>query len=107
MKVRLLLLGCALIADAASATRYEIDPAETRAGYETKYLGIFPVRGIFTSISGALHYAPVMPAATRPAQVSVVIDATSLTPTTFDSESKRSMLRGEAFFYVEKFPTIE
>jgi polyisoprenoid-binding protein YceI len=45
--------------------------------------------------------------AEREPSIHVIIDATTLTPTNFDSESKRRMLRGPEFFNVDRFPTIE
>lgn len=98
----------ALLASApAQAARYEIDPATTKATYLTKYLGFIPVRGVFTRMTGVLNYQPTKPVAEREPSIHVIIDATTLTPTNFDSESKRRMLRGPEFFNVDRFPTIE
>jgi polyisoprenoid-binding protein YceI len=96
-----------LCASAAFAARFDIDPIETRTTYETRYLGIIPVRGVFDRMTGVLHYEPTKPVAERVATIHVVIDATTLRPTTLDSDAKRGMLRGPSFFNVEKFPTIE
>jgi polyisoprenoid-binding protein YceI len=98
----------ALLASApAQAARYEIDPATTKATYLTKYLGFIPVRGVFTRMTGVLNYQPTKPVAEREPSIHVIIDATTLTPTSFDSESKRQMLRGPEFFDVDRFPTVE
>lgn len=104
-----LCLGQAALGTAGSAhaARYEIDSARTTTRYETRYLGFVPVRGEFGRMTGMLQYAPEKPPGEREASIHVVIDATTLKPTTFDNESKRRMLRGPEFFNVEKFPTIE
>ncbi len=86
---------------------YQIDSHETTTSYQTRYLGIFLVHGLFDRITGVLRYDPAKPPAERDAFIHVVIDATTLRPTTFNSETKRAMLRGPEFFNVEKYPTIE
>jgi polyisoprenoid-binding protein YceI len=97
------------IASAAkfSTEKFIVDNAQTRATYETRYLGVIPVRGRFDNLSGSLHYRFERPIAEREAAIQVSIDAKSLRPTTFDNEDKRAMIRGPEFFNVEKFPTIE
>ncbi len=89
------------------AAHYEIDSSETKTTYETRYLGFIPVRGVFERMTGTLHYEPDRPIAERDASIHVIIDATTLRPTNFSTESKRRLLRGPQFFDVEKFPTKE
>lgn len=89
------------------AEHYQIDPAETKTTYATKYLGIIPVHGVFERMTGVLRYDTSKPPAERDAYIHVVIDATTLRPMSFDTDAKRKMLRGPDFFNVEKFPTIE
>lgn len=89
------------------AARYEIDSVATKTTYETKYLGFISVRGVFTRMTGFLNYEPTKPVAEREPYINVIIDATTLTPTNFDSEAKRQMLRGPEFFDVDRHPTIE
>ncbi len=103
------LFGLPLLGMVSSATaaRYEIDPVATKTTYQTKYLGFITVRGVFERMTGTLNYDTGKPAAEREAVIHVIIDATTLKPLNFDSESKRQMLRGPEFFNVEKFPTIE
>jgi polyisoprenoid-binding protein YceI len=96
-----------LISAPARAARYEIDPVATQTTYLTKYLGFISVRGVFTRMTGHLHYEPAKPVAEREPSIHVIIDTTTLTPTNFDTESKRRMLRGPEFFDVDRFPTIE
>jgi polyisoprenoid-binding protein YceI len=103
----IVFLLCLLTTAWASASRYEIDAVETRTTYETKYLGFIPVHGLFGRMTGVLEYQPAKPVAEREPFIHVVIDATTLRPTSFDSESKRKMLRGPTFFDVDRFPTIE
>lgn len=108
LQARTLLATAALFASTPlQAARYEIDPVATKTTYETTYLGFIPVRGAFTRMTGFLNYEPAKPVAEREPSIHVIIDATTLTPTNFDSESKRQMLRGPAFFNVDRFPTIE
>ncbi len=97
----------AVMAGAAHAARYDIDTVETKTTYETKYLGFIPVRGHFERMTGTLNYEPTKPVGERDPSIHVIIDATTLVPTTFDSESKRRMLRGPEFFDVDRFSTIE
>jgi polyisoprenoid-binding protein YceI len=106
--VVILIATAALLAGApAQAARYEIDPVATKTTYETKYLGFISVRGVFTRMTGFLNYEPAKPVAEREPSIHVIIDTTTLTPTNFDSEAKRRMLRGPEFFDVDRFPTIE
>jgi polyisoprenoid-binding protein YceI len=108
LQARTLLATAALFASTPlQAARYEIDPVATKTTYETTYLGFIPVRGAFTRMTGFLNYEPAKPVAEREPSIHVIIDATTLTPTNFDSESKRRMLRGPEFFNVDRFPTIE
>jgi polyisoprenoid-binding protein YceI len=108
LQARTLLATAALFASTPlQAARYEIDPGATKTTYETTYIGFIPVRGAFTRMTGFLNYEPAKPVAEREPSIHVIIDATTLTPTNFDSESKRQMLRGPAFFNVDRFPTIE
>lgn len=102
-------LGLLLTAVSTSsyAARFEIDPAQTKTTYETRYLGVFPIRGVFERMTGTLHYLPQKPPGEREARIHVIIDTTTLKPTTFDNKAKRDMVRGPEFFNVEKFPTIE
>jgi polyisoprenoid-binding protein YceI len=96
-----------LSAGTVFAARYDIDTAETKTTYETRYLGFVPVRGYFERMTGTLNYEPSKPVGERDPSIHVVIDATTLVPTTFDSEAKRRMLRGPEFFDVDRFSTIE
>lgn len=110
MRRSLLAIGAFLMLSVhgdALAARYEIVSAETKTTYETHYLKFIHVRGVFDRMTGVLMYEPSKPVAERAPFIHVVIDTTTLRPTTFDGEGKRKMLRGPEFFNVEKFPTIE
>jgi polyisoprenoid-binding protein YceI len=109
MRLSAVILGALLLGAQATAlaARYEIASAETKTTYETHYLKFIPVRGVFDRMTGVLMYEPSKPVAERAPFIHVVIDTTTLRPTTFDGEGKRKMLRGPEFFNVEKFPTIE
>ncbi len=87
-----------LRADAQPAT-YRIDAQETAAGYETRFLGVLPMRGDFKRSSGMLIYDP----ATRSGSVEVRIEAASMVSSTAKAEGTA---RGRDFFNVERYPFI-
>jgi polyisoprenoid-binding protein YceI len=91
----------------AETLRYDIDPIATKTSYETKYLGFIKVRGVFEKMTGALQYDATKPVLERNGSIHVVIDATTIKPSNFDSDAKRQMMRGPDFFNVEKYRTIE
>lgn len=84
----------------ASSTNYTVDSAQSAATYETRFLGLMPIRGTFTRLEGALVFDPHRSAG----EIDVLIDATSLTAS---SEHARSVARGPDFFNTEKFPSIK
>jgi polyisoprenoid-binding protein YceI len=91
----------------AETLRYDIDPIATKTTYETKYLGFITVRGVFEKMTGSLRYDVTKPVLERDGSIHVLIDATTIRPSNFDSDAKRQMMRGPEFFNVEKYPTIE
>ena len=56
------VFACALAAIAGalamplSAASYRIDPRDTTAEFEVRFLGVFPIRGEFRRTTGALVY---------------------------------------------------
>ena len=63
---------------AVASEHYHIDSHETETSYETRYLGIFLVYGVFDRMTGVLRYDPSKLPAERDAFIHVVIDATTL-----------------------------
>jgi polyisoprenoid-binding protein YceI len=88
----------ALHASGQPAT-YRVDALETTAGYETRFLGVLPMRGDFKRSSGTLIYDPV----TRSGSVEVRIEAASMISSTVKAEATA---RGRDFFNVERYPFI-
>lgn len=95
--VSLLFASAALPADAAT---YRIDPRDTTANFEVKFLGLLPIRGEFRRTTGTLIYD----VATRQGSIDVFIDATTLEAST---PSAQSSARGPQFFEVDKYPSID
>ncbi len=98
----LVLLAFAGATQAASST-YQVDPAQTHASFETRFLAIIPVRGIFKQTTGQLDYDPE----TRQGSLRAYIHLASLQTATNDDGGTDRLLKGPEFFDVEKFPLIE
>ena len=82
------------------AATYRIDPMDTTANFEVRFLGVFPMRGEFRRTTGTLVYDM----ATRQGSIEVFIDATTLEAGTAHAQSTS---RGADFFAVEKYPSID
>lgn len=95
--VALLLASTALPATAAT---YRIDPKDTTANFEVKFLGLLPIRGEFRRTTGTLVYD----IATKQGSIEVFIDATTLEAST---PTAQSSARGPEFFEVDKYPSID
>ena len=68
------------------AATYRIDPRDTTAHFEVRFLGVFPIRGEFRRTTGTLIYD----AASRQGSIEVFIDTTTLeASTTGAQESAR------------------
>jgi len=100
------VFACALAAIAGalamplSAASYRIDPRDTTAEFEVRFLGVFPIRGEFRRTTGTLVYD----AASRQGYIEVFIDTTTLEAST---ENARASARGPDFFEVDKYPSID
>jgi len=104
MRRRMLSALCAMcIAMAAHAALYQVDATETRANFQTRFLGIIPVRGMFKQTSGQLDYDPL----TRQGTLHAVIHLATLQTAMNDDGMTDKMLKGPEFFDVEHFPLIE
>ncbi len=96
------LLGLVLVVVAATPVRaanYRVDSNETLASYETRFLGVLPMRGDFRRSSGTLVYDP----ASRTGSIEIRIEAASMVSSTAKAESTA---RGRDFFNIERYPFI-
>jgi polyisoprenoid-binding protein YceI len=100
---RAYLLGATLLSAGVNAAPYVIDPVETKATFETRFVGIIPILGTFKHTTGTLEYDT----ATRKGGIRAVIDAATLRTQFSDNGMTDRLLRSEAFFDVEKYPGIE
>ena len=82
------------------AATYRIDPRDTTAHFEVRFLGVFPIRGEFRRTTGALIYD----AASRQGSIEVFIDTTTLEASTTGAQESA---RGPDFFEVDKYPSID
>jgi polyisoprenoid-binding protein YceI len=98
---RILLAAAALavLTSAARAADYEIDPAHTEVAFKARHVA-GKVPGRFTKFSGAFTYDPKNPKAWK---AEATIDAASINT---DVEARDKHLKSDAFFDVEKCPTI-
>ena len=94
------LAAVALLALPSGAATYRLDPKESMASFEVKFLGLFPIRGEFRRTTGMLIYD----AALHQGHIEVFIDTTTLEAST---EKAQSSARGPDFFDVEKHPSID
>jgi polyisoprenoid-binding protein YceI len=90
--------ACAL--PAAAQESYVLDPAHARPTWEARHIGMALQRGSFDKIAGKI----TLDRAAKKGTVDITIDANSIKP--FDPRLD-PLLRGEKFFNVEKFPTLE
>ncbi|MDE2141337.1 MAG: polyisoprenoid-binding protein [Elusimicrobia bacterium] len=88
-----------LFAGAAGATEYDIDPAHTQVGFKARHV-VGKVPGRFTKFSGSFTYDKKNPKAWK---AEATIDAASINT---DVEARDKHLKSDAFFDVEKCPTI-
>ncbi|MEW6283988.1 MAG: YceI family protein [Candidatus Eremiobacterota bacterium] len=92
-----LLLG--LLAPAAWAKTYEVDPAHSNIVFSIKHFVSY-VEGRFRDFSGSIDYDPNNPAASA---VSFTVQARSIYT---DNDKRDTHLRSEDFFDVDKHPTL-
>ncbi|MEO8104230.1 MAG: YceI family protein, partial [Betaproteobacteria bacterium] len=93
------LIWPAMLLQTASAAPYTIDPRDTSANFDVRFLGLFPLHGRFLRTSGMLFYDRE----TRQGSIDVVIDTTTLVS---NNAKAQSLARGPEFFDVEKYPSI-
>lgn len=96
-----LCVSLALVVPASvSATQYTVDSRVSAATYETHFLGLVPIRGTFTRLTGTMKFDPRRDVG----EIDVLIDTLSLTA---NSARARNVARGPDFFNSEKFPSIQ
>jgi polyisoprenoid-binding protein YceI len=88
----------ALPAVAAEET-YTIDPTHSQPLYQVRHMGFSLQRGIFTRVSGKI----TLDRAAKTGTVNVLIDPTSVRS---GDAALDNVLKGEAYFNVERFPTL-
>ena len=102
MTPRLLLLpGLLLLAAAASAPiRYDVDGAATTVSAKVAFFGLASKTAEFPKVSGGATLSPADPQSMR---LDVTLDARALqAPDSVTLER----LRGERFFWVDRYPTV-
>src|ERR1700729_3716800 len=97
--IALLFVPAATLTAAAQDT-WQIDPMHSSAQFSVRHLGISPVRGAFTKVSGTILVDDANPAR---GQVQATIDAASVDTRV---EMRDNDLRSPNFFDVQKYPTI-
>jgi polyisoprenoid-binding protein YceI len=101
MSIRIAALAAAAFVSPAMAQEtYVVDPVHSQPVWETRHIGMALQRGSFGKIAGKI----TLDRAAKKGTVDITIDANSIKP--YDPRLD-SVLRGERFFNVAKFPTIE
>ena len=100
LKGLLALSFSALIATAAQAATYVIDPAHSNFGFSAKHLTVSEVHGNFSDVAGTITYDPAKMDANA---AEVTIQAKSINT---GNEQRDGHLRTGDFFDTEKFPAI-
>jgi polyisoprenoid-binding protein YceI len=101
MKLQLVAFAAALFALPVLAQEtYILDPTHSQPGWEARHVGFTLQRGSFGKATGKI----VLDRAAKKGTVDIVIDATSIK--SFDARLD-AVLKGDKFFNVEKFPTLE
>jgi polyisoprenoid-binding protein YceI len=98
-KILIAAAALAVLTVAARATEYEIDAAHTQVGFKAKHV-VGKVPGRFTKFSGTFTYDPKNVKAWK---TEATIDAASINT---DVEGRDKHLKSDAFFDVEKCPTL-
>ncbi|HYV46985.1 MAG TPA: YceI family protein [Myxococcaceae bacterium] len=97
----ILLAAVALAAGGAqAATRYEIDPAHSRASFSIRHMMVTNVKGEFGNVSGEVMLDDKDPAKSS---VKATIDVRTINT---GVDKRDAHLKSGEFFDVEKFPTM-
>lgn len=95
-----LLTALALGAAAPAGTGYVVDQAGSNVSAKVAFLGLGSKTAGFPSLSGSARLSPSDP---TQIDLDVKIDARALSA---PDKSTRERLKGEKFFWVEKYPTV-
>ena len=101
MTAAVLGLALALAAGPAVALTYEIDTVHSEVGFKVRHMMAGKTSGRFTKFSGTIEYDAKDPSKWS---TKAVIDASSVDTA---NEKRDGHLKGEDFFDVVKFPTLE
>lgn len=99
-KPLLLAFAALSLTAAAAGTSYTVDSAGSNVSAKVAFLGIGSKTAGFPDLSGTARLSPSDP---QQIDLDVKIDARALTAT---DKSTRERLKGEKFFWVEKYPTV-
>jgi polyisoprenoid-binding protein YceI len=77
---------------------WKVDPAQSTLGFRTRAMGILPVKGSYSSFSGALHVDP-----TGAATGNLHVEAATITT---GIKKRDNHLRSKDFFHVERHPQM-
>lgn len=94
------LLAITLGAATAGATSYAVDGAGSNVSAKVAFFGIGSKTAAFPSVSGTARLGPGDP---QQIDLDVTIDARMLSA---PDKTTRERLKGEKFFWVEKYPTV-
>ncbi|WP_336987115.1 YceI family protein [Altererythrobacter aquiaggeris] len=96
-----LLLALPLLGAAPDTLDYAVDRAQSSVAAKVAFLGLASKTASFPSMSGTVRIAPERP---QDMAINITIDATRLTA---PDAVTLGRLRGEKFFWVEKYPAIK
>lgn len=94
------ILAAVALIGAAAGTGYSVDSAASNVSAKVAFLGIGSKTAGFPDLSGTARLSPTDP---QQIDLDVRIDARALTA---PDKTTRDRLRGEKFFWVEKYPTV-
>ena len=95
-----LLLPAALFAQSAPALNYTLDAAASDVSAKVAFFGLSSKTARFPRMQGAVT---IVPGAPERAKIDVTFDAIAIEA---PDETTLERLRGDKFFWVEKYPTI-
>lgn len=99
-KPLLLAFAALSLTAAAAGTSYTVDSAGSKVSAKVAFLGLGSKTADFPDLSGTARLSPSDP---QQIDLDVKIDARALTA---PDKSTRERLKGEKFFWVEKYPTV-
>jgi polyisoprenoid-binding protein YceI len=100
MKMILLAAVAFVAGGAQAATRYEVDPAHSRAGFSIRHMMVTNVRGEFGGVTGEVMLDEKDP---TKSSVKATVDVKTLNT---GVDKRDAHLKSNEFFDVEKFPTM-